>query len=190
MDGHLAAMERTLGATLSSKVLWVRGRLPVLGLDGVSVHEIALGSGESPSDWSTDAGRLDRHELAHAALDSIRSADADPPAFLHEGWAESQSGETRDKLAARALQHRTEEPSIGIVTLTEPRWYHRDDGPVYPLGGAFVEFLIRKHGADKFLRLYNESDEARFKYTFHEIYGVDLDAVEDRFWDDARSGRD
>ena len=37
-----------------------------------------------------------------------------------------------------------------------PDWYHRDLGPVYPLGGAFVDFLIREHGVARFLRLYNE----------------------------------
>ncbi|APW61482.1 hypothetical protein [Paludisphaera borealis] len=185
MDAHMAAMERTLGTTSGSKVLWVRGRLPVLGLGGLSVHEIALGSEESPNDWAAD-GRIDRHELAHAALDSLRSADADPPTFLHEGWAESQSGATRDELAAKALEQHTEEPSIGIVSLTEPKWYHHDAGPVYPLGGAFVEFLIRKHGADKFLRLYNESRESRFKHTFREIYDVELDAMESEFWNDAQ----
>jgi hypothetical protein len=186
MDRHMAAMERTLGTTSGSKVLWVRGRLPVLGLGELSIHEIALGSEESPADWTAD-GRLDRHELAHAALDSLRSADADPPFFLHEGWAESQSGASRNELAAKALEHHTEEPSIGIVTLVEPKWYHRDSGPVYPLGGAFVEFLIRKHGAAKFLRLYNESREASFKYTFHEIYDVELDAMEIEFWNDAQN---
>ncbi len=56
--------------------------------------------------------------------------------------------------------------------------YHRLDGPVPALGGAFVEFLIREHGADKFLRLYNESGEDRFKETFHAIYGVELEVME------------
>ena len=184
MDRHMAEMVETLGAAPGAKVVWVRGRLPVLDLGELSVHEIALGSAESPKDWETD-GRLDRHELAHAMLDAVRAADADPPSFLHEGWAESQGGVERKELAARALAQHTEEPEVGIESLVEPALYHRHDGPVPALGGAFVEFLIREHGADKFLRLCNESGEERFKETFHEIYGVEFDDMETAFWSDA-----
>ena len=58
MDGHLARMEGMLGGPLRAKVFWVRGRLPRLGQGGLSVHGLALGSGESPHDW--EIGRLPR----------------------------------------------------------------------------------------------------------------------------------
>jgi len=189
MGRHLAAMEATLGRPTGSKVLWVRGRLPVLGLQGLCVYGIALGSGESPKDWSID-GRLDRHELAHAALDALRTPDTDAPCFLHEGWAEFQSGRTRRELADAALANRDREPSIGIVSLIGPEWYHRDSGAVYPLGGAFVEFLLRTQGVDAFRRIYAEGREDNFQEAFRSIYGIELDDMEDRFWDDARSAPD
>jgi hypothetical protein len=185
MDRHMAEMVETLGTAPGAKVIWVRGRLPLLDLGELSVNEVALGSAESPKDWETE-GRLDRHELAHAVLDAVSAADADPPSFLHEGWAESQGGAPRKELAAKALARRAEEPEVRIESLIEPALYHRLDGPVPALGGAFVEFLIREHGAAKFLQLYDECDEGRFKDTFHEIYDVELEAMEAAFWDDAK----
>src|SRR5262249_8780621 len=146
---------------LRAKVYWVRGRLRLLDLGSLSVHGIALGSGESPDDWDT-GGTLDRHELAHAALDEYGAYDADPPYVLHEGWAESQSGVGSAVLARRALEQRAADPSVGLRDMVGAGWYHHDDGPVYSLGGAFVDFLIRGHGVGKFLRLYNGSREGRF----------------------------
>ena len=87
MDRHLAAMETTLGGSLRGKVFWIRGSLPKLGLNGLSTNGLALGSDTSPTDWQSYVG-LDRHELAHAALDQFRSPGADPPYVLHEGWAQ------------------------------------------------------------------------------------------------------
>ena len=78
MDRHLAAMETMLGGSLRGKVFWIRGPLPKLGLDGLSTHGLALGSNTSPADWPSYVG-LDRHELAHAALDQFRTPGADPP---------------------------------------------------------------------------------------------------------------
>jgi hypothetical protein len=186
MDRHLARLEGLLGGPLRAKVLWVRGALPQLGLWRLSVHGIALGSGEGPEDLDS-GGRLDRHELAHAALDEFRAYDADPPYFLHEGWAEAQSGADSSVLALRALRQRSDEPSIGIRELAGPAWYHRDAGPVYPLGGAFVDFLLQRGDAARFLRLYNRSREDRFGAVVREVYGVELDALEAEFW--AEAGR-
>ena len=181
MDRHLARMETMLGSPLRSKVFWVRGHLRRLDLGRLSIHGIALGSGESPEDWDND-GTLDRHELAHAALDEYRTTGADPPYFLHEGWAESQSGIGTVALARRALEQHASVPSRGIREMAGPDWYHHDAGPVYPLGGAFVDFLLRRDGVGKFLRLYNGSREDRFRSVIREVYGTDLDALEAEFW--------
>ena len=151
MDRHLAAMETMLGGSLRGKVFWVRGPLPKLGLSGLSTHGLALGSDTSPADWQSYVG-LDRHELAHAALDQFRSPGADPPYVLHEGWAQARCGETPAALSREALTLRSANPEIGLRELLGPSWYHRDRGPVYSFGGAFVDFLIRKHGTKKFLR--------------------------------------
>jgi hypothetical protein len=185
MDRHLARMEKMLGGPLRAKVFWVRGRLRRLDLGSLSVHGIALGSGESPGDWDS-GGVLDRHELAHAALDEYRAPGADPPYFLHEGWPESQSGVGSIVLARRALEQRAADPSVGIREMVDRDWYHHDAGPVYPLGGAFVDFLLRKDGVVKFLRLYNGSRDGRFGAVLREVYGADLEALEAEFWEDVR----
>jgi len=185
MDRHLARMEGMLGGPLRAKVYWVRGRLHRLDLGSLSVHGIALGSGESPAHWG-EGGTLDRHELAHAALDEYRPHDADPPYFLREGWAESQSGVGPVVLARRALVQRSSDPSLGIREMASPGWYHRDAGPVYPLGGAFVDFLIRRDGVGKFLRLYNGCRPETFGATCREVFGADIEALEAEFWEDVR----
>ena len=102
MDQHLAAMETMLGGSLRGKVFWIRGPLPKLGLSGLSTNGIALGSDTSPPDWRSYAG-LDRHELAHAAIDQFRSPGADPPCVLTEGWAQSRCGDTPAALSRDAL---------------------------------------------------------------------------------------
>ena len=69
--------------------------------------------------------------------------------------------------------------------LLGPSWYHRDRGPVYSFGGAFVDFLIRKYGTKKFLRLYNECRPESFEAVIRDIFEVDIDALEAEFWKDA-----
>ena len=185
MDQHLAAMEAMLGGTLRAKVFWIRGPLPKLGLSGLSTNGIAIGSDASPADWRSYVG-LDRHELAHAAINQFRSPSAYPPCVLEEGWAQSQCGETPAALARDALTLHSESPEINLRQLLGPFWYHRDRGPVYSYGGAFVDFLIRKHGMRKFLRLYNECRPESFEAIIREAFGVDIDALEADFWKDAR----
>jgi hypothetical protein len=184
MDRHLAAMEMMLGGSLRGKVFWIRGPLPKLGLGGLSTHGLALGSNTSPADWQRYVG-LDRHELAHAAIDQFRSPGADPPYVLHEGWAQSRCGETSADLAREALTLRSANQEINLRELLGPSWYHRDLGPVYSFGGAFVDFLIRNHGTEKSLRFYNECRPESFEAVIRDVFEVDIDALEAEFWKDA-----
>lgn len=64
-------------------------------------------------------------------------------------------------------------------------WYHRDLGPVYSIGGAFVDFLIRKHGTKKFLRFYIECRPDSFEAVIRDVFASDIDALESEFWSDA-----
>jgi hypothetical protein len=185
MDRHLAAMEQMLGGSLRGKVFWVRGSLPKLGLSGLSTHGIALASGTSPSDWQRYVG-LDRHELAHAALDQFRTPGADPPYVLHEGWAQARCGEATVQLSREALEQRSASPEIGLHELLGSSWYYRDLGPVYSIGGAFVDFLIRKHGSKRFLRFYNESRPESVEAVIRDVFNRDIDALETEFWKDTR----
>jgi len=54
------------------------------------------------------------------------------------------------ELAQLASNSRLQNPSIGIRELLESDWYYIDAGPVYSIGGAFVDFLIRTRGAARF----------------------------------------
>ena len=186
MDRHLAAMETMLGGALRGKVFWVRGSLPKLGLGSLSTHGLALGSDKSPGDWQSFMGFFDRHELAHAAIDQFRSPGADPPYVLHEGWAQLRCGDTPVALSRRALTLRSTNSEINLRELLGPLWYHRDLGPVYDYGGAFVDFLIRKHGVKKFLRLYNECRPKSFEAVIRDVFGLDIDALEAEFWKDVK----
>ncbi len=186
MDEHLARLEQMLGGTISSKVYWIRGR--ALGLEYLSYHGLSLGSA-----WSPEVGeqfRGDRHELAHAALDWFRVPGSDPPCLLHEGWAMSQCGDGRLELARAAADSRRENPAIGVRELLGPDWYHRDSGPVYSVGGAFVDFLVRTRGGARFRRFYVECQPDTFEAKCREIFETDLDDLEAEFWDEVLDRQD
>ena len=182
MDEHLARLEQMLGGTISSKVYWIRGR--ALGLEYLSFHGLSLGSA-----WSPEVGgpyRGDRHELAHAALDSFRVPGSDPPYLLHEGWAMSQCGDGWLELARAAADSRRENPAIGVRELLGPDWYHRDSGHVYSVGGAFVDFLVRTRGGARFRRFCVECQPDTFEAKCREIFETALDDLEAEFWDDVQ----
>jgi hypothetical protein len=193
MDRHLERMEALLGGTLRAKVLWVRGPSLLIGtgppdvaIAGISFCGIAFGSRRSPRDWDAGGG-LDRHELAHAVLDEFRARDSDPPYLLHEGWADSQTGLDAGALARNALGFRSRNPSVRLRDLVGPDQYHFLMNPAsYELGGAFVDFLIRRYGVARFVRLYNEGRPATFDASCRHIVGSDLDALEAEFWGDVR----
>jgi hypothetical protein len=188
MDEYLAGLERLLGGPIKSKVFWVRGELPRLGIRWLSVHGISFGSHErrEGSDWKDEGGRGDRHELAHAALDYFRTPGCDPPFFLHEGWAVSRAEERgASALAHDALKCRSQNPSITLRDLFSPPWYHSVHGIVYPIGGAFVEFVIRTRGVDSFVRFYNECRPNNFDTLCRNLFGVGIDDLDKEFWQDA-----
>jgi hypothetical protein len=185
MDEHLRQLEQLLGSPLRERVYWIRGRLRVLGLGPLSIHGIAIGSAQSPSDWPSGGG-VDRHELAHAALDAYRTVGADPPFLLHEGWAERNGGASEAELAEDAIKLRDANPRFGIRDLFAADRYHLDDGEVYGLGGAFVDFLVRTYGVAPFVRFYNSCRPDTYASTFRECFGTDLDIAETQFWEDLR----
>ena len=123
----------------------------------------------------------------HAVLDEFRAAPSDPPYLLHEGWADSQSGLDAGALARNALDFRERNPSVRLRDLVGLDQYHLMMNPAsYELGGAFVDFLIRRYGVARFLRLYNEGRPATFDATCLDLFGSDLDALEAEFWEDVR----
>jgi hypothetical protein len=69
--------------------------------------------------------------------------------------------------------------------LTDPFWYHHDKGPVYSVGGAFVDFLLRRYGPKRFVELYFACRPGTFEADCQRVYGIDLDSLEKQFWEDA-----
>jgi hypothetical protein len=210
MDQHVANLESLTGLSLRAKIYWARGRL--LGQSNLCCFGIALGSDRSP------ANELDRHELAHAVLNQHHSPSTEPPTLLSEGWAESQSTDSRD-LAAQALEERrllaslvkapesdvdselkrfadregfdrllrrVRESEGGAICylreLTDPFWYHHDAGPVYSVGGAFVNFLLHKYGGERFVELYYACRPGTFGEECLRVFGTELDELEKEFW--------
>jgi hypothetical protein len=188
MEKHVARLEELTGRKLRDKVYWVRGSM--VGFDQICNRGLAEGSSKGP------AGDDDRHELAHAVLSQHETRKTDPPTLLIEGWAVSQeTGGDRARLANDALTARGGASGdqalpewAGSKTclrdLTGPKWYHQSSGPVYSIGGAFVDFLIRRFGADKFVELYFTCKPKTFESDCQRLLGYDLDALERMFWDD------
>jgi hypothetical protein len=176
MDRHVAHLEELTGLPIREKIYWVRG--PLLGQKYLSLYGLALGTlGGAPS-------RTDRHELAHAIMSQHNWPATDPPTCLAEGWAESQSGDSSRDLAMRALAVPSGHRSLRV--LTGPDWYHRDIGPIYDVGGALVDFLLRRYGAERFVDLYFACRPGTFEAECRRIYGVEADALEAEFWAEAR----
>jgi hypothetical protein len=184
MDEHVARMEKLLGAPLRRKILWVRG--PLLGQRSLAFYGLALGSLSSRADGMPDGNwLLDRHELAHAVLDQHRTPDSEPPTLLGEGWAEAQAWLDPRGLAERALNVRARGQPHRLRELVGPNWYHQNSGPVYSVGGALVDFLLRRYGAEKFRRLYVECRPETFATDCRAILGASLDELDAEFWKDA-----
>jgi hypothetical protein len=189
MDRHVARLEHMTGRSLRARIYWVRG--PLLGLRNLSFQGLALGS------WEGRAGSLDRHELAHAVLYQLLRPDSRPPMMLAEGWAEAQSRD-RDELGQVALLARVASPNLWTIQewkpnpdaclpeLLGPAWYHHDSGAVYHIGGAFVEFVLRRYGIERFLKLYLTCRPATAADDFSRVLGADLPTLEREFWDDVQ----
>jgi hypothetical protein len=79
-----------------------------------------------------------------------------------------------------------DEGKIGsyVHELTNPFWYHHDAGTVYQIGGAFVDFLIRRHGPQRFVQLYFKVRPGTFAADCEAIYGISLDKLEEQFWEE------
>jgi hypothetical protein len=183
MDRHLSRLEEVLGDSIRHRVYWIRG--PVLGSEHLSIHGLALGSAWSAENYNSY--RVDRHELAHAALDSFRLPHSDPPYVLHEGWAMSQCGYSQFELARSAAEARAEFPQLSLRDLFGPEWYYRDSGPVYSIGAAFVDFLIRTFDGSRFREFYIQCTPGHVEATCRQIIQVDFSSLESMFWRDVKA---
>ncbi len=181
MDAHLARLEEVLGRRQHSRIHWVRGR--ALGMHAMSIHSVALGSEVGPVGW------FDRHEIAHAFMYQFSDPGSEPPMLLLEGWAMAVDGHP-EPLATTALKARKEftgwrgTPHC-LRSILAPDLYHVGTSYAYDLGGALVEFLLRRYGADKFVEFYNGVRPDSFDADCERVFGRGIDELEQEFWADA-----
>ena len=194
MEKHVARLMNLTGTRFRAKIYWVRGELS--GKTRMAISGLVLGGSTSPNDWESadhpDCLSVDRHELAHAVLHQRYGPDTNPPTLLVEGWADSQSGLKREKLAFFALHSRKlwierkgDHRASYLRELVTPTWYHHIDGPVYSVGGALSAYLIRTYGVEKFLQLYFTCKPDSFEGDCCSVYGVNFDTLENAFWTEA-----
>jgi len=176
MERHVAEMERVLGRPSRVKVHWVRGML--LGMGPRGFQGMATGFAE---DGPTE---VDRHEVAHAFISQFVPADAEPPTVLSEGWAESHQGVPSERLARKAWLAQSNGRLPTLRELVGPEWYFRMRHAAYVYGAALVDYLLREHGAEKFLELYTTCRQETFAADCERILGVGIDELEERFWAD------
>lgn len=181
MDVHLARLEEVLGRRQHSRIHWVRGR--ALGMHAMSIHSVALASESSPAGW------FDRHEIAHAFLYQFSDPGSEPPMLLLEGWAMAVD-EHPEPLAMTALTARKDfavwrgTPHC-LRSILAPDLYHVGTGFAYDLGGALVDFLLRRYGPDKFVEFYNGVRPESFDADCERVFGRGIDELEREFWADA-----
>ena len=163
-----------------------------MGMGGMCLYGIALGSSESPENWAAQFGNVDRHELAHAVLNQHYQPSTNPPALLSEGWAVAQEGYDPNERALHAMGVRRDrlgemwpDDTMYFRRIVAPDRYQLRDDLVYNLGGSFVEFLLRQYGVNKFKRLYFLCRPATIESDFRAVYGVELNAIEREYWRDA-----
>ena len=129
-------------------------------------------------------GYLERHELAHVLIDRYCDATARPPSLLVEGWAEAQSGYEHGFLAKRAWQRRCRGERMSLAAMTGGAWYDGNGMHCYSFGGPLVDYILRVHGAPKFLELYTTCRPDSFADDVSRVLGVTLDELDVQYWED------
>ena len=185
MDRHIEQVGRVLGRPLPTTVHWIRGELA--GLNGVSLVGTAVCGDRQPADGGNERlSDMDRHEAAHNVLNDQLPATACPPTVFIEGWAESQSGGARVSRARELWELHSRKSALSMRQLLSPEWYANGHGDVYTQGGPLVDFLVRRYGGDKFFRLCATCRPETIADDCKEIYGADLDQLDELFWADVR----
>jgi hypothetical protein len=204
----VARLEGMLGAKLDAKIHWVRGSL--LGQRNLCCLGIALGSDQSPADgldrhelahavigqrensaldpptlleegWAVaqSSSRFELVTQARAFRDMVRHWAAAPKSKRDPFLKTLVDPDGFDRLF-RVFQ------SAGKVSyveaLTDEYWYHRDKGPVYVLGGALVDYLIRTHGAPAYLEFHLGCKPENVAAECRRIFGLSLEELEEGFW--------
>jgi hypothetical protein len=122
----------------------------------------------------------DRHEIVHV----FAAAWGDPPALLAEGLAVHLSGAWQGKPVRECAK---EVLAAGRWTplpdLLDSRGFRQaPDEVTYPVSGAFVEWLLERHGKEKLRLLYgklrNQASAAENERVFEDALGTGLEQLD------------
>lgn len=215
MDRHVAEMEERTGLRLRARIYWARGPLlgrQGLCCFGIAAgsdespagvldrHELAHALMNQQATTATQPPTLlgegwavsqsqpsDSTDLAAGAL-GFRERLDEISKLPESQWKQGLAGYA-DEAGMVRLLHRLYAPGLQgdswLRELTDGYWYHHDRGPVYEIGGAFVNFLLRKYGGGRFVQLYQAARPGSFEANCQTILGVRLDDLEKEFWQDA-----
>jgi hypothetical protein len=209
MEDHMDRMEKLTQLRVREKVYWMRG--PFFG-DCFSMRGVAVASSKSPPGY-VDSHELAHAFLnQHVGpgngpplflVEGWAEAQSQQSRFL-AGRAVAQrnfiarwapSWPARSLLQKREFLQNYPDP-IGTKTfleapplsylrvITNPFWSRHNAGAVYWLGGAFVDFFIRRYGASRFVELYYNTESRGFESECRRLCKVDLNILETEFWQD------
>ena len=216
MDRHVADMEDRTGLPLRAKIYWARGPLLgqrglccfgiALGTDESPANELdrhelahALLNQHYTTDtepptllsegWAVaESQALDFTDMTTGAW-SLREQLADLAKAPETEWKRGLAGFTDEEGMVRLLRNLHEPGREGgsyLRQLTDSYWYHRDKGAVYQIGGAFVNFLLRKYGGKRFVTFYFACRPGTFEAECQNVFSITLDDLEKEFWEDAK----
>lgn len=119
----------------------------------------------------TGPGHTPGHELTHVVVGDVLHPTVQRP-LLQEGTAVAFDGSNRDLVAvAREAVRRSGARSVSVFSLWELK--DADADVLYPVGGAFVQRLVREGGRERFLQLLREQSSERAR----ALYGAELDTI-------------
>ena len=140
------------------------------------------GWAESQSNTSQDLARgaLHQREMVAQWAAHFARMDAEGRQNFREKLADPEG---LGRLLELAADHDGAVP-CWLRELSSRNWYAHDNGAVYPIGGAFCDFVLRRYGAGRFVQLYFAARPGAFEADCARILGEDLDTLERDFWRD------
>ena len=183
MDRHVDALLARLEQPATWPIVWYRGTL--LGVDPCAIYDMALGSevGQLPPE-ADGLTTMDRHEVAHCVITRNYTARSDPPRVLMEGWAQANQGTPAEELAATAWDDHQKGLSLSLRQLVAPDWYWYSGPAAYDQGACLVNYLLRRYGPERFLKLYTTCQQATFEADCRASLGIGLDELDAAYWAD------
>jgi hypothetical protein len=183
MDWHVEASLARLGQSATWPIVWYRG--PLFGLRGCAIDDMAIGSEVGQYQRGADGlSEPDRHEVAHCVITRNCTGRSDPPRVLMEGWAQANQGTPAEELACTAWDDREKGQSLTLRQLVAPDWYWYSGPAAYNQGAPLVNYLLRVHGPERFLKLYTTCQQATFEADCRATLGIGLDELDAAYWAD------